>query len=198
MKAGKKRMRVRPRPFRLAGYLFWLAAMVVSYLMFRSFLLLFFAAFLCLIPIISIVCGLVLAHFVRCRVKVPVTDRLRPGDEVFPAVILENPLWIGTLDARVHMRIYNSFFRHEEDAEKLMVSLPAIARGIRNTRGEATLRMPFTTTRIGNDRILVETMEVQDWLGHSSASTTLNFYAHIDKTSKVSIADALDNIVAIA
>ena len=41
-------------------------------------------------------------------------------------------------------------------------------------------------------------VQVQDWLGHSSASTTLNFYAHIDKTSKVSIADALDNIVAIA
>ena len=40
-------------------------------------------------------------------------------------------------------------------------------------------------------------VQVQEWLGHSSAATTLNFYAHIDKTSKYTIAEALDNIVSI-
>lgn len=35
-------------------------------------------------------------------------------------------------------------------------------------------------------------VQVQEWLGHSSAATTLNFYAHVDKTSKLSIAYALD------
>ena len=40
-------------------------------------------------------------------------------------------------------------------------------------------------------------VQVQEWLGHSSASTTLNFYAHIDKTSKINIADALDSMVSI-
>lgn len=41
-------------------------------------------------------------------------------------------------------------------------------------------------------------VQVQEWLGHSSSATTLNFYAHIDKTSKLSIAEALDKIVLIA
>jgi len=35
-------------------------------------------------------------------------------------------------------------------------------------------------------------VEVQQWLGHGSASTTLNFYAHIDKTSKLGMADAME------
>lgn len=37
-------------------------------------------------------------------------------------------------------------------------------------------------------------MQVQEWLGHSSPTTTLNFYAHVDKTSKSSIANALQNM----
>ena len=37
-------------------------------------------------------------------------------------------------------------------------------------------------------------VQVQEWLGHGSASTTLNFYAHIDKSSKISIADTLDKL----
>lgn len=41
-------------------------------------------------------------------------------------------------------------------------------------------------------------VQVQEWLGHSSASTTLNFYAHIDKTSKLNIAAQLDQMVSIA
>ena len=38
--------------------------------------------------------------------------------------------------------------------------------------------------------------QVQEWLGHSSAATTLTFYAHVDKTSKLQIANQLDRIDA--
>ena len=38
--------------------------------------------------------------------------------------------------------------------------------------------------------------QVQEWLGHSSAATTLTFYAHVDKTSKLQIANQLDKIDA--
>lgn len=34
-------------------------------------------------------------------------------------------------------------------------------------------------------------VQVAEWLGHSSSTTTLKFYAHIDKTSKMSIANSL-------
>ncbi|MBQ0098028.1 MAG: site-specific integrase [Oscillospiraceae bacterium] len=34
-------------------------------------------------------------------------------------------------------------------------------------------------------------VQVAQWLGHSSSSTTLKFYAHIDKTSKMAIANSL-------
>ena len=37
-------------------------------------------------------------------------------------------------------------------------------------------------------------VEVQHWLGHSQASTTLNFYSHIDATSKTHIKNALENL----
>lgn len=36
-------------------------------------------------------------------------------------------------------------------------------------------------------------VQVADWLGHSSSATTLNFYAHAEKRSKMDIANALDN-----
>ena len=35
-------------------------------------------------------------------------------------------------------------------------------------------------------------VQVQQWLGHGSASTTLNFYAHVDKNSKVVMAEAME------
>ena len=35
------------------------------------------------------------------------------------------------------------------------------------------------------------TVQVAEWLGHSSSTTTLKFYAHIDKTSKMAIAKSL-------
>lgn len=35
------------------------------------------------------------------------------------------------------------------------------------------------------------TVQVAEWLGHSSSTTTLKFYAHIDKTSKMAIANNL-------
>ena len=37
-------------------------------------------------------------------------------------------------------------------------------------------------------------VQVQEWLGHSSAETTLRFYAHADKSSKKAIADSLNLI----
>lgn len=37
-------------------------------------------------------------------------------------------------------------------------------------------------------------VDVASWLGHSSSSTTLNFYAHIQKNSKMNIANALDGV----
>lgn len=40
-------------------------------------------------------------------------------------------------------------------------------------------------------------VEVQHWLGHSQASTTLNFYSHIDATSKTNIRDALENLLPL-
>lgn len=38
-------------------------------------------------------------------------------------------------------------------------------------------------------------VQVAEWLGHSSTSTTLNFYSHVDKTSKVSIGNELENMI---
>ena len=37
-------------------------------------------------------------------------------------------------------------------------------------------------------------VQVAEWLGHSSSNTTLKFYAHNDKTSKMAIADRLDSV----
>lgn len=39
-------------------------------------------------------------------------------------------------------------------------------------------------------------VQVQKWLGHGSASTTLNFYVHVDKSSKNIIANTLDKLDA--
>lgn len=36
-------------------------------------------------------------------------------------------------------------------------------------------------------------VQVADWLGHSSSATTLNFYAHAEKRSKMDIANALES-----
>ncbi|MEE1002586.1 MAG: site-specific integrase [Acutalibacteraceae bacterium] len=40
-------------------------------------------------------------------------------------------------------------------------------------------------------------LQVQNWLGHSCASTTLNFYAHIDKTASKCVANALEKMIKI-
>lgn len=40
-------------------------------------------------------------------------------------------------------------------------------------------------------------VQVQEWLGHGSAATTLNFYAHTDKTSKKDIANALREMLKV-
>ena len=38
-------------------------------------------------------------------------------------------------------------------------------------------------------------VQVAEWLGHSSSTTTLNFYAHVDKKSKLNIANALEKVI---
>ena len=38
-------------------------------------------------------------------------------------------------------------------------------------------------------------VQVAEWLDHSSSATTLNFYAHADKTSKINIANAMENMI---
>ena len=38
-------------------------------------------------------------------------------------------------------------------------------------------------------------VEVADWLGHESPTTTFKFYAHVDKTAKVNMARALDRVL---
>ena len=38
-------------------------------------------------------------------------------------------------------------------------------------------------------------VQVQQWLGHGSASTTLNFYAHVDKNSKLDMAAAMEKAI---
>ena len=40
-------------------------------------------------------------------------------------------------------------------------------------------------------------VQVAEWLGHSSSSTTLKFYAHSDKTSKIQIAVSLNKMIVI-
>lgn len=40
-------------------------------------------------------------------------------------------------------------------------------------------------------------VQVAEWLGHSSSATTLNFYAHVDKTSKMNISESLNNMIKI-
>ena len=37
-------------------------------------------------------------------------------------------------------------------------------------------------------------VQVAEWLGHSSSTTTLNYYAHADKTSKMNISKSLDGV----
>ncbi|MBO4396794.1 MAG: DUF58 domain-containing protein [Eubacterium sp.] len=165
MKAGKTNKRIHLRPFRIAGYVFWLTAMVVMYLMFRSFLLLFFTAFLCIVPLLSVVSGVLLARNITCEITMYQTDTIRPGDEVFPTVEVRNSTWIGALDVRVSLLIYNTFFAESSAATELMVSLPAVSRTLKNNVGVSNLRMPLTVTRIGNYRICIREAQVQDWFG---------------------------------
>ncbi len=37
-------------------------------------------------------------------------------------------------------------------------------------------------------------VQVAEWLGHSSSATTLNYYAHTDKTSKMNISKSIDTV----
>jgi len=39
--------------------------------------------------------------------------------------------------------------------------------------------------------------QIQEWLGHSDFSTTANIYAHLDYTSKISSAEAMEKGMAL-
>lgn len=39
-------------------------------------------------------------------------------------------------------------------------------------------------------------VDVQHWLGHSQPSTTLNFYAHIDATSKLRVCQSIESALS--
>ena len=63
----------------------------------------------------------------------------------------------------------------------IKTDLPSIRlHDLRHSVASNLLNMGFTV------------VQVAEWLGHSSSTTTLSFYAHIDKTSKMAIANALD------
>ena len=40
-------------------------------------------------------------------------------------------------------------------------------------------------------------LQVQHWLGHSSATTTLDFYGHVDAKSNEAVAKAIENMIDI-
>ena len=159
MKDHRTKLHVSPRPFRLLGLLFWIFATVVSYLFFRSYLLIFFLCFLCIFPLLSILSGWVLARKTRGGIRIPGIEKNRPGDEVSPTVYVRNPMFYGTLDVRVELRLAM------EEASPLTVSLPLLARGRRSEAGESEVRMPFSVTRIGTYRFAVDEIAVQDLFG---------------------------------
>ena len=76
----KNRLYFRIRPFRLLGYLFWLGCMFVMYLMFRSFLLLFFTLFLVAFPFISIVTAFFPARKLGIIIRVSKVYSIKKGE----------------------------------------------------------------------------------------------------------------------
>lgn len=40
-------------------------------------------------------------------------------------------------------------------------------------------------------------VQVAEWLGHSSSATTLNYYAHVNKTSKMSISNSINDVFSV-
>ncbi len=65
-----------------------------------------------------------------------------------------------------------------------MSSLPNIRlHDLRHSAASNLLNMGFSI------------VQVQQWLGHGSASTTLNFYAHVDKNSKLDMAAAMERAI---
>lgn len=56
------------------------------------------------------------------------------------------------------------------------------------------LRHSTATNLLANNFSVVE---VQHWLGHSQPSTTLNFYSHVDSTSKQNISHALEKMIPL-
>ena len=56
------------------------------------------------------------------------------------------------------------------------------------------LRHSTATNLLANNFSVVD---VQHWLGHSQPSTTLNFYSHVDATSKQNISKALEKIIPL-
>ena len=177
----KEKLRFQPRPFRLLGLVFWIAVTAVSYVMFRSYLLLFFLCFLCVFPLLSILSGWALAKKVSGGVRIPQIEKNRPGDDVSPVIFVRNSMYYGSLDVRVGLRICNVFFDAMESAEQMTVSLPLLAREHRDRPGESELRMPFSVTRIGTFRFAVSEIAVQDLFG------LVRYVIHVEKEEDLSV-----------
>ncbi|MBO6109240.1 MAG: DUF58 domain-containing protein [Eubacterium sp.] len=174
----KQRNSFRPhlRPFRVAGYLTLFFSVLFMYLGFRSFLLLMFLFFLVVFPLISILIGILIAGRIRVDILSQAAAFTHTDDDVFPAVIITNPLFMGTLDARIELGVSNGFF--DTETQKLVVSLPGAGKGVifrkksgrmsgqdDIKKGESRLVLPFKVTRIGVYGIRVMRIEVQDPLG---------------------------------
>ena len=162
----KNRLYFRIRPFRLLGYLFWLGCMFVMYLMFRSFLLLFFTLFLVAFPFISIVTAFFPARKLGIIIRVSKAYSIKKGDELIPTIEIHNPLYIGSSDVVINIGVRNIFLSEEES--DLTVSLPVVARKLwRRTEryGKSGLMIPFVAERIGDYSFSLKDAQVSDLLG---------------------------------
>ena len=162
----KNRLYIKPRIFRILGYLFWLACMLVMYIMFRSFLLLFFTSFLAAVPVFSIVAAVFPARRIEVSVRTAVAGSTRKGDELMPVLELRNPLYIGSSDAVIDIGVRNIFLSKNES--ELKASLPVVARKPwrrAENYGISKLMVPFVAEKIGDYSFSVKDVQVGDLLG---------------------------------
>lgn len=139
--------------------------MAAMYVFFRSYLLLTFVVFLSVVPILSVISGIILAKKVSCAVRVLAAEAVRQGDDISPLVEVYDPLYMGTLDIRMSVDVRNVFFSKEDEIDSFDVSLPVIARKLRHEDGRASLRMPLVATLIGVYRLNLTKVFMQDWFG---------------------------------
>ena len=159
------KLRIIPRPFRLLGYLFLILSMAAMYVFFRSYLLLFFVCFFGVVPWLSLIAGYVLAKKVSFKVSIMNTESIRQGDDISPYIEVYDPLYFGSLDIRLSLKVRNVFLSKEDESDSFDVSLPVIARSLKETTGRSFLRLPLTATLIGLYRLEITAVCMQDPFG---------------------------------